>query len=485
MKSYLYVLGLILTLSASAQDFVGWRTDGSGAYTTATPPTEWSKTKNVIWSTPLTDSSNATPVISGEKLFICAEPETLICINLADGKILWQKTNTETDVSTPEELEKAKQAKAEYDPILKEKAEAEKVRNGINQEVGAADKEIKEAGEALKKNAEDADAKKKQEDATKKKDEAKKRQVEANAKVTEITKKLDPYMGYMPPHTHGTNGYSTCTPATDGKNVFVIFGNGVVASYDFEGKRVWARRLDKPKHDWGHSASPVLADQKLVVHITDMLGLNPATGETVWTAKVPCSFGSPSVVKIGDVSAVMTAAGDLVRASDGKVLAPHVARLSYNGPLVSDGVVYFVDEGGSKAVKLPEKAADAVTLEQVWTGKFEKDQRDRYYASPVSADGILYVVNQKGVFSALDAKTGTTIYEKPLGIPGTFYPSVTLAGKYVFVSSDSGTTVVVETGKEFKEVARNSLEGFRSCPVFAGKRAYIRGAKALYCIGEP
>src|SRR5690349_20113601 len=93
----LTVVGLLLSFQAFSQDFAGWRTDGTGAYTSATPPKEWSKTKNILWSTPLTASSHATPVITGEKLFICAEPETLLCINTADGKILWQKTNTLDD----------------------------------------------------------------------------------------------------------------------------------------------------------------------------------------------------------------------------------------------------------------------------------------------------------------------------------------------------------------------------------------------------
>src|SRR5258708_9669457 len=136
-RAILAVLGLLVSLQASAQDFVGWRTDGSGTYATATPPKEWSKTKNILWSTPLTDFSNATAVITGDKLFICAEPETLLCVNVADGKILWQKTNTVDDASTPEELEKTKKALEEAAPILTEKAAAEKEKGAADREKGA------------------------------------------------------------------------------------------------------------------------------------------------------------------------------------------------------------------------------------------------------------------------------------------------------------------------------------------------------------
>ena len=42
----------------------------------------------------------------------------------------------------------------------------------------------------------------------------------------------------------------------------------------------------------------------------------------------------------------------------------------------------------------------------------------------------------------------------------------------------------IQPGRQFEEVARNSLEEFRSSPVFAGKRMYIRTTKHVYCIGK-
>ena len=54
----------------------------------------------------------------------------------------------------------------------------------------------------------------------------------------------------------------------------------------------------------------------------------------------------------------------------------------------------------------------------------------------------------------------------------------------LYVSSDNGTTVVLQPGREYKELARNSLETFRSSLVFEGKRMYVRTTKGLWCIGE-
>ncbi len=87
--------------------------------------------------------------------------------------------------------------------------------------------------------------------------------------------------------------------------------------------------------------------------------------------------------------------------------------------------------------------------------------------------------------SVVDQKTGALIYEKKVDfLQGTVYPSPTLAGDLVFLSSERSQTVVIKPGREYSEVARNVLEIFRSNPVFSGTRMYIRGEKNMWCIGR-
>ena len=89
------------------------------------------------------------------------------------------------------------------------------------------------------------------------------------------------------------------------------------------------------------------------------------------------------------------------------------------------------------------------------------------------------------LFSVLDAKTGKIIYEKKLDqLKATTYPSPVLAGNYVLLSDEKGTTIVLEAGREYKETAVNVLEPFRSSPIFIGNRMYVRTLKSLYCIGK-
>jgi hypothetical protein len=99
-------------------------------------------------------------------------------------------------------------------------------------------------------------------------------------------------------------------------------------------------------------------------------------------------------------------------------------------------------------------------------------------------DGLLYAANDLGILTVAEAATGKIVYEQRLDHGGSTYPSISLAGDRVYISSDKGTTVVIATGREYRELARNQLDVFRSSLVFEGKRMYVRTQKHLYCIGE-
>ena len=132
---------------AGAADAVGWRTDGTGRYPDAKPCVAWSPTSNVIWRTQMPGWGNATPAIAGDRLFVCAEPATLLCVSKADGSILWQRTNSYEQVMTPEESAKA----------AKDKADADELRKKL----GPIEKDLQKAKNDLKKTPEDEEIKKK------------------------------------------------------------------------------------------------------------------------------------------------------------------------------------------------------------------------------------------------------------------------------------------------------------------------------------
>ncbi|NQT21423.1 MAG: PQQ-binding-like beta-propeller repeat protein [Planctomycetes bacterium] len=581
MKKLILLACVVCVFVASvgvAQETVGWRTDGTGHYPDANPPTVWraakgdDEGKNIVWASKMPDWSNSTPAIAGDSIFVGSDKTELVCVKRSTGEILWKTDNGYLDGLTGQELEDAKaMVKAAKDLREKIKPEQDKLRNVRNRlnniknygmkisrlegntaelktdegraaKIAAIIKDVQAAIKALQEKPDDKNQKKRLEqltdqlkdiaskewrtkkleelakqlaDSQKKLAEAKPEEEEQLNKEAEQLKQVVDNLGnelkgktkYDLPNAHPATGYSTCTPVTDGKNVWGLLSNGMAACYDLDGNRKWIKFIEKSTDGNGHSASPLLVGDNFIIQMNNTLrALNKDTGEEVWTAQASVQYGTPVVTAIGDVDVIITPRGDIVRADDGTILKKNVSKLDFCAPIVHDGVAYFIERGG-KAIKLPEKITEDMVFEELW--QLKNVPGGRYYASPVYHDGLIYAMNEgghlivvdvKGGAPVLDAKTGepvidgegkpvvsepgSVVYDKKLNVGGTVYPSVTCAGKYIYASGENGKTIVFETGREHKEVAVNQLEKFRSCPVFSGSRMYLRGNKNLYCIGE-
>jgi outer membrane protein assembly factor BamB len=70
---------------------VMWRFDGAGRFPNIKPPTEWGKDKNILWKTTVDVGGYSSPIVVGDRVFVTAEMGSLICLSLADGKVLWSK----------------------------------------------------------------------------------------------------------------------------------------------------------------------------------------------------------------------------------------------------------------------------------------------------------------------------------------------------------------------------------------------------------
>ena len=466
----LFVFCCTTSRPASAGDIVGWRTDGTGKYPSANPPTVWAKDKGIVWKTPLPSWSNASPILVGDRLFVCSEPDTLLCINAVDGTILWQKTHgIYADIITAEQAAQVKEARAQGVELRKQHA--------------ASQKELDALGAQLKQRPDDAALKASL--AEKKKECDRIRHVIEHDIDAVVSK-------WSQPPSHGDNGYSTPTPVSDGKYVYVLFTTGVAACYDLEGNRKWIKRVENPAFCYGYSSSPLLCGDKLLVHLHSLTALSTATGQVLWNAQVSTRFGTSLIVTVGGEPVMLAPDGTLVRVSDGKIIAKGFADWDIvcccSSPVVEAGVAYLTDKYFVRAVRLPVQIPETLKWEPLWESKRNATGKGWYYASPAVHDGLVYLTgpHNTGTLTVLDAATGQMVYERKLQFGGFcwLYPSVTLAGKHLFASSETGVTFVFEPGREYKEIARNTLERFDSTPIFNGKRMYVRARNNMYCIGE-
>jgi hypothetical protein len=424
----------------------GWRGDGSGSFAAALPTTRWSAERNVVWKAELPQRSNASPVIAGERIFVCAEPATILCLARENGAIVWQAAHPYASFLSEEAREKSSQAAPELKKLTRR-----------DRDLGRQIKQLKG------KIADEAERKRKE--AALKEERQKLRR-----RIAELKK-------HVPPRTHGTNGHATPTPACDGRHVVVVFGTGVAACHDVAGEKKWARIIGRPTHGHGHSTSPVITGGKAIIKIADTVALDVATGDELWSVPGKQVFGSVVHARVGGKDLIVTAEGQVIDADDGRVLAKGLHKLAYCSPIVHDGVAYFIEHGG-KAVRLPAGGAEAEVL---WK---TQPRKERYYASPLHHDGLIYAVTRYGVLSVIDATDGTVVHSRKLKLQGKAqcYASVTFAGGHVLVGADNGQTLVLRPGREAEQVGANPLEPYRSSPVFDGRRMYVRARRHLYCI---
>jgi len=432
-----------------------WRMNGSGRYPDASPVTAWGPGTNVIWATPMSNWGNASPVLAGDRIFVCSEPDELLCVAMADGAVLWRRSVKLSDTWTDEDLRLSEERLKQMDELKKE---YDRLDDALAASTQAKTKDPAKTNQALRVKHKALEA--------------------AQGKVME---EIGQMARWAPPKTDPTNGYTSATPVSDGRHVWVLMGTGVAACFDLSGERRWVRFVEGTSHASGHSASPVLCEGKLLIHVNSLRAYDPLTGELIWeNTGVPRSWGTPFPTRVGETAVVVTAKGKVVRVSDGRILGPDAGELQFGSPVVADGIAYFIEAGG-QAARLGPSTNGTVTVEKVWT---TQPKKANYYASAAWHDGLLYVIHQKNWFSAIDAGTGKIVKGEKIRLgEGDAYTSVTLAGGLLFVGHESGRMAVIRPGRDFTVLAVNTLDKFRSTPVFEGGRMYLRTSKFLYCIG--
>ncbi len=290
---------------------------------------------------------------------------------------------------------------------------------------------------------------------------------------------------YVPPKNG--SGMAAATPLTDGQNVYVVFANGIVRAVDLKGQSKWTAFINTEQStSYGRSSSPILVAGKLIVHMTHLYAFDPATGKPLWVnTEAKSTYGTPAGMRLGDTEFIITSAGDVVRADNGKGVLSGLGQSQYATPLVVGDVIYFAD----RSLKTVRLAAN-LTAKDLWECEMPGD----IFGTPLLHEGILFLTTGKGELFAFDTQgkepqkpiiEARLLFAEEEGAVPITYSSLTFGGKYLFLPSNKGTTVVLTPSREAKLVSTNLLpSGSGSSPVFAGKAMFLRDGEKLYCIGE-
>ena len=285
---------------------------------------------------------------------------------------------------------------------------------------------------------------------------------------------------------------SSPSPVTDGRTVFVMTGVGIFKAFDFTGKEIWSRDIQKEYGkfglNWGYASSPLLWGGALYVQVlhgmkTDdpsyLLRIDPQSGKTLVrmeratdaVVESPDSYTTPQIWKEGKQQELIITGGDVVTGHDpaslkelwrANVLNPGNNPMNriIASAVVKDGLIYC-----------PTRVKPLTALRPD-------------VPSPVTDGKYLFVANDRGILWCLDAKTGKEIWGGQRIKAAIYSASPVLADGKLYVTSEDGLVTVVKAGPTFEVLAENDMKEYTlSSPAISDGQIFIRTAGALYAIG--
>jgi outer membrane protein assembly factor BamB len=233
-----------------------------------------------------------------------------------------------------------------------------------------------------------------------------------------------------------------------------------------------------------------------------LVALDASTGAVAWRVERPTdavnespdAYTTPAVLEVNGKKQIVVLGGDYVTGHDAETgaevwrsggLNPRKAR-DYRivpSPTVRDGIIFApTRQTPLLALKVGGKG-DITESHRLWsfTGKAAPD-----VPTPITDGTWFYMVDDAGQMTCLKAQTGETIWgPEDLGV-GRVTASPILADGKIYVISETAETAVLEAGPEYKLLAKNALDGSYtlSTPAAAGNELFVRTANHLYCIAK-
>jgi len=397
------LLFFCVALPLRAENWPQWRGPRlDGTSTDKAAPTTWSANENIVWKTPLPGTGHASPIVWGDRVLTVAADENtnerlLLCLDRNDGRLLWRSVV----VTAP------------------------------------------------------------------------------------------------PEKTHRLNSHASSTPATDGERVFTAFLDNdqvVVAAHDFAGKPVWLQRPGRFSSMHGFCSSPIVHRDKVIVncdHDGDgyIVALARADGRELWRIERPNktrSYCVPIIREAAGRTQMVLSGSKCVTSYDpdsGKLFwmidgptEQFVASLVFN----ERAGVFFLTAGYPEhhilAIR-PDGSGNVTETAIAW----RTTRGAAYVPSPIAAGEWCLVVSDSGVAHCFAAATGELAWQERLGEQ---HASLVSANGLVYFLNDKGVTHVVRPGPKYELVAQNELgEGAFASPALSDGRIFIRGERTLFCIG--
>ncbi len=313
-----------------------------------------------------------------------------------------------------------------------------------------------------------------------------------------------------PQYCHPFNSYASPTPVIEPGRIYVSFGSPGTACLDTaDGKVLWQRTDFVCNHFRGSGSSPLVFGDLLIMNFDGsdfqfIVALDKKTGKTVWKTDRSIDFkdtqpdgkplangdfhkafstpiiaeqdGRPIVVSLGSKALYA------YEPSTGKEIWRVEHRETHSGsstPVGGEGLIFFgtgIANGELWALR-PGGTGQLSDANVAWKTKKHVCGK----TSVTLVDGLIYMINDGGIASCLEAKTGAEVWHNR--IDGAFSASPIYANGRLYVGSENGNTTVLAAGREFKVLAENTLpDGLMASPAVAGNALILRTRSNLYRI---
>jgi len=287
------------------------------------------------------------------------------------------------------------------------------------------------------------------------------------------------------------NSHASPTPIADGDRVFVHFGAEGTAALTTSGEIVWKTRLPYQSQH-GNGGSPLLYGDLLILSCDGsdqafVVALDTRTGKVRWktSRRQPWdqAYTTPLLIRVDEQDQVVSVGAYRAAAYDPQT-GKELWRVGYADgfsnvprPVFGHGLVYIAtgfQQPTLLAVR-PDGSGDVTRTHVAWTLR----RAAPLTPSPLIVGDEIYIVNDGGIASCLDARTGGTHWQQRLG--GEYSASPVFADGRIYFLNEEGMATAIAPGKAFVRLATASLDGATLASIAVAERSFfIRSDTHLY-----
>ncbi len=303
------------------------------------------------------------------------------------------------------------------------------------------------------------------------------------------------------------------SPITDGRNVWIMTGNGKFTCITVDGKEVWKRDIQaeygKFGLNHGYASTPLLRNERLYVQVlhgmhTDdpsyVLAMDKNTGKTLWKVdrltdaqgESPDNYATPQMAIVGGKPQLVISGADWVTGHDpdtGRELwrigglnpTKNRANRTIASSLVIGELVFTTSTRGRPFIAFRAGGSGDITgRSELWTNNLGAD-----VPTPTTDGKYIYVLGDIGIMHCIEADSGRVAYQGKRIENGTYSASPLLADGKIYCINEDGTTTTVKAGPAFDILGVSRLDSLTlASPVAVDNQIFIRTADHLYCIQQ-